>query len=92
MGFIKKPIKGKYHKYTGLGLDWPKKLRSMWLQNIIFLLMISFGIILITRPVATATMFLLILAATLVMAFIFRNRVFCLYLCLDRLQPAFHHG
>jgi len=81
VGFIKKPIKGKHHKYTGLALDWPKKLRNMWLQNIIFLLMISFGIILITRPVATATMFLLILVATLVMAFIFRNRVFCLYLC-----------
>ncbi|MCF6248367.1 MAG: hypothetical protein L3J69_13560 [Desulfobacula sp.] len=79
--FIKKPIKGKHHKFTGLGLDWPKKLRNMWLQNIIFLLMISFGIILITRPVATAIMFLLILSATLVLAFIFRNRVFCLYLC-----------
>jgi polyferredoxin len=79
--FIKKPIKGKHHKYTGLGLDWPKKLRNMWLQNIIFLLMISFGIILITRPVATSIMFLLILVTTLILVFIFRNRVFCLYLC-----------
>lgn len=79
--FITKPIKGKHHKFTGLGLDWPRKLRNMWLQNIIFLLMISFGIILITRPVATAIMFLLILTATLILAFIFRNRVFCLYLC-----------
>ncbi|NOX33724.1 MAG: 4Fe-4S binding protein [Deltaproteobacteria bacterium] len=79
--FIKNPIKGKHHKYTGLGLDWPKKLRNMWLQNIIFLMMISFGIILITRPVATAIMFLLILGVTLISAFIFRNRVFCLYLC-----------
>ncbi len=81
VGFIKKPIKGKHHKFTGLGLDWPKKLRNMWLQNILFLLMISFGIILITRPVATAFLFLLILGVTLVMAFLFRNRVFCLYLC-----------
>ena len=39
--FIKKPIKGKHHKYTGLGLDWPKKLRNMWLQNIIFLSRLS---------------------------------------------------
>jgi len=79
--FIKKPVRGKHHNYTGLGLDWPKKLRNMWLQNIIFLLMISFGIILITRPVATAILFLLILAVTLILTFIFRNRVFCLYLC-----------
>ena len=79
--FIKNPIKGKHHKFTGLGLDWPRKLRNMWLQNIIFLLMISFGIILITRPVATAILFLLILVTTLILTFIFRNRVFCLYLC-----------
>ena len=81
VGFIKKPIRGKHHNFTGLGLDWPRPLRNMWLQNILFLAMISFGIILITRPVATAILFLLILAATLIMAFIFRNRVFCLYLC-----------
>ncbi len=79
--FLKKPIKGKHHKFTGLGKDWPKPLRNMWLQNILFLAMISFGIILITRPVATSIMFLLILFTTLILAFIFRNRVFCLYLC-----------
>ncbi len=81
VNFIKKPLKGRHHKYTGLGRDWPKPLRNMWLQNIIFLAMISFGIILITRPVATALLFLLILVVTIVLTFIFRNRVFCLYLC-----------
>ncbi len=79
--FIKKPVKGKHHRFTGFGLDWPKRLRNMWLQNILFLLMISFGIILITRPVATAILFLLILGATLILTLIFRNRVFCLYIC-----------
>jgi hypothetical protein len=43
--------------------------------------MISFGIILITRPVATAIMFLLILVLTIILALVFRHRVFCLYLC-----------
>jgi hypothetical protein len=43
--------------------------------------MISFGIILITRPTATAILFLLILAATLLLTVVFRHRVFCLYLC-----------
>lgn len=37
--------------------------------------------ILITRPIATALMFLLILLLTLVLSLIFRQRVFCLYLC-----------
>jgi ferredoxin len=37
--------------------------------------------ILITRPIATALMFLIILLLTLVLSLIFRQRVFCLYLC-----------
>ncbi len=79
--FIQKPFRGLHHRFIGLQKDWPKKIRNMWLQNIIFMLMISFGIILITRPVATAILFLFILLTTLVLAFIFRHRVFCLYLC-----------
>lgn len=79
--YVQKPFKGKHHRFTGLNRDWPGPLRNMWLQNVIFLIMISFGIILITRPVATALLFLLILAVTLILPFIFRNRVFCLYLC-----------
>ncbi|MBT8370421.1 MAG: 4Fe-4S binding protein, partial [Deltaproteobacteria bacterium] len=54
---------------------------NIWLQNILFLTLISFGMILITRPLATALLFLFILAGTLLMTFIFRHRVFCLYLC-----------
>jgi hypothetical protein len=51
------------------------------LQNILFLTLISFGMILITRPLATALLFIFILAGTLLMTLIFRHRVFCLYLC-----------
>jgi len=79
--FIEKPFRRLHHRFTGLQKDWPKKMRNMWLQNFIFMAMISFGIILITRPVATAIMFLLILTATLILAMVFRHRVFCLYLC-----------
>ncbi|HEA69859.1 MAG TPA: 4Fe-4S binding protein [Desulfobacterales bacterium] len=79
--FIQKPIRGLHHRFIGLQKDWPEKIRNMWLQNIIFMLMISFGIILITRPVATAILFLAILAATLFLVLFFRHRVFCLYLC-----------
>jgi plastocyanin len=79
--FVQKPFKGLHHRFIGLQNDWPRAMRNMWFQNLIFLAMISFGIILITRPVATAIMFLLILAATLILALVFRHRVFCLYLC-----------
>ena len=79
--YIQKPFKGLHHRFVGLQKDWPKRMQNMWLQNFIFLLMISFGMILITRPVATAGMFLLILMLTLIFALIFRRRVFCLYLC-----------
>ncbi len=79
--YIQKPFKGLHHRYTGRQKDWPRGMRNMWLQNIIFLAMISFGIILITRPLATASMFVLILGTTLILALFFRRRVFCQYLC-----------
>lgn len=79
--YIQKPFKSLHHRFIGLQKDWPEMMRNMWLQNFIFLAMISFGIILITRPVATAVMFLLILALTIVLALVFRHRVFCLYMC-----------
>lgn len=79
--YLHKPFKGLHHRFTGLQKDWPKRISNIWLQNLLFLAMISFGIILITRPIATAFLFLLILAATLVLALIYRRRVFCLYLC-----------
>ncbi len=79
--YLAKPIRGLHHRFTGLQKDWPHSMRNMWLQNLVFLAMISFGIILITRPVATAILFLAILVATLVLALFFRRRVFCRYLC-----------
>ena len=79
--YIRKPFKRIHHHFSGLQKDWPVKIRNIWLQNILFLALISFGMILITRPIATAFMFLIILVITLVLALIYRHRVFCLYLC-----------
>jgi len=79
--YLKKPFRRLHHRYLGLQKDWPQKMRNIWLQNILFLTLISFGMILITRPLATALLFILILTGTLVLALIFRHRVFCLYLC-----------
>jgi len=79
--YLEKPFRRLHHRYLGFQKDWPKKLRNIWLQNVLFLALISFGMILITRPLATAFVFIIILAGTLVLALIFRHRVFCLYLC-----------
>jgi polyferredoxin len=79
--YVEKPFKALHHRFLGLQKDWPKFFANIWLQNILFLLMISFGIILITRPIATAFMFLGILLLSILLAVIFRRRVFCLYLC-----------
>jgi ferredoxin len=67
--------------FTGLQKDWPGGMRNIWFQNILFLAMISFSIILITRPVATAILFIAILVVTLVLSLLYRGRVFCLYVC-----------
>ena len=79
--FIGKPFKTLHHRFIGLQKDWPKLMDNIWLQNILFLALISFGIILITRPVATAFLFLAILVISLLLALIYRRRVFCQYLC-----------
>jgi len=79
--YLKKPFRRLHHRYLGLQKDWPAKLRNVWLQNFLFLILISFGMILITRPLATALLFILILAGTLLMSLVFRHRMFCLYLC-----------
>jgi polyferredoxin/plastocyanin len=79
--YIETPFRKLHHRFSGLQKDWPKKLRNIWLQNILFLTLISFGMILITRPLATAFMFLAILIITIVLVLFFRQRVFCLYLC-----------
>jgi ferredoxin len=79
--YVQKPIRALHHRFIGLQKDWPKLMDNIWLQNILFLALISFGIILITRPIATALLFLIILVMSLLLALIYRRRVFCQYLC-----------
>jgi polyferredoxin/plastocyanin len=79
--YVEKKFKALHHRFFGLQKDWPKVTDNIWLQNILFLALISFGIILITRPVATAFMFLAILAVSFGIALVYRRRIFCQYLC-----------
>jgi polyferredoxin len=79
--YCESSVRGMRHNFLGLQLDWPKRLRNMWVQNLVFMLMISFGIMLITRPIATGFAFVAILVVTVALTLIYRRRVFCLYIC-----------
>ncbi len=79
--YVQKPFKGLHHRFIGLQRDWPRGMRNIWLQNILFLAMISTGMILITRPFATALLFLLILGISILLTLVYRRRVFCQFLC-----------
>lgn len=79
--YVQKPLRGLHHRFFGLQKDWPRRLDNIWIQNVLCLALISFGIIWVTRPVATALLFLVILIMTFILTFIYRRRVFCLYVC-----------
>jgi hypothetical protein len=49
--YLNEPFRRLHHRYLGLQKDWPKIIRNIWLQNILFLTLISFGMILILRSV-----------------------------------------
>ncbi len=71
---------------TGMpGLDkgrrWPRKLRNIWLQNGLFLLMATFSAVILTRPAVTAWLLLGLILAAAGVSLLFRRRAFCRYLC-----------
>jgi len=77
---VGKPGVGR-NRMWGLKKRWPKKLSNIWLQNIGFLLLCTFSVSLLTRPIVSAFVLggLIVLATVLHM--IFRKRAFCSYVC-----------
>lgn len=69
------------NKLYGLNLKWPKLLKNIWLQNIGFLVLCTFSAILVTRPIVTAIALGSLIIFSLVLALIYRLRVFCSYVC-----------
>ncbi len=66
-----------------LNIQWPRKLRNLWLATI-FLLLITwvdniFG--LVKSPMYTAYFIILIITASIIVGLIFERRTFCRYLC-----------
>lgn len=69
------------NRMWGLNKRWPRTLSNIWLQNIGFLLLCTFSVSLLTRPIVSAFVLGgLILLAT-VLHVIYRQRAFCSYVC-----------
>ena len=65
----------------GLRREWPRALRSMWLQNLSFVGVAMLSAIFLTRPSATAWLLAGFVVAAVVLSLIFHRRVFCRYVC-----------
>ncbi len=60
---------------------WPRRLRNMWLQNFGFLGVALFSAIILTRPGVSAMLLLGFLLIGVALSALYRNRVFCRYVC-----------
>ncbi|MDF1597909.1 MAG: 4Fe-4S binding protein [Acidimicrobiia bacterium] len=68
-------------KLRTLGLRWPRRLRNMWIQNVGFLILALFSMIILTRPTVSAGVILGLAGVAVSMSLLFENRVFCKYVC-----------
>ena len=64
-----------------LGKRWPRRLRSIWIQNIAFTLVALFSLVILTQPGVTALILAAFLVIAVVTSLIFERRAFCRYLC-----------
>lgn len=77
---VGKPGVGR-NRMWGLNRRWPRALSNIWLQNFGFLLLCTFSVPLLTRPiVSTFVLGGLVVLAT-VLHVIYRQRAFCRYVC-----------
>jgi hypothetical protein len=69
------------NRMWGLNRHWPGALSHIWLQNIGFLLLCTFGVPLVTRPIVSVFVLggLVLLATALHL--VYRDRAFCSYVC-----------
>jgi polyferredoxin len=68
-------------RLRSLGWRWPRRLRNIWLQNLGFLAIALFSTIILTRPNITAWVLLGMMVLALTLSILFKNRVFCRYVC-----------
>ncbi len=68
-------------KARGLGKKWPKSLRNIWLQNILFTLMALFSAVILTQPQITAVLLTAFIFIAFGLSLMFERRSFCRYVC-----------
>jgi ferredoxin len=64
-----------------LNRRWPRRLKNMWGQNFGFLGVAVFSTIILTRPSVSAWVLLSFLLAGVGLSVVYKNRVFCRYVC-----------
>ncbi len=65
----------------GLGRKWPRRWRSIWLQNGAFLLLALFSTVVLTQPTVTAVLLIALFLVATLTALVYERRAFCRYLC-----------
>lgn len=63
------------------GWKWHRRLSNIWLQNISFLAVALFSVVILTTPFVSALVLLGFVALALSTSLLFERRVFCRYLC-----------
>ena len=74
------PPAQRRHRWN-LDRRWPRALRNTWLQNIAFVLVALFSVVILTDPRVTAAVLALLLLAAVGTAIVFERRTFCRHLC-----------
>jgi hypothetical protein len=72
---------GGARRPLGLGRQWPKPLRNIWVQNGAFALMALFSAVILTMPAVTAVLLAALMFLALGTSLVFERRAFCRYLC-----------
>ena len=65
----------------GLGLPWPRRLRNLWLQNVVFLGLALASLSVLTQPRTTAWVLIVLVLSAVAVSLLFERRSFCRYLC-----------
>ncbi len=60
---------------------WPRRLKNMWAQNLGFLLVATFSMLILTRPALSGLILFGLMLLALALSAIYDNRVFCRYIC-----------
>ena len=63
------------------GRRFPKRFRNIWLQNAGFSILALFSIVILTRPIVTSWVLLVLILVAIGVSLVYERRVFCRYLC-----------